>query len=476
MGKVIAPLAEGVVPSQTIFDRRLVIECCERFHIHWRNMRLELTAENWKAFVSTFESAIAKWRECGSPDEHMHLELAKYMMDTNEIVHPMSVGVELCENLYKSMKDTHGADADFWDEDAFVHFHYRDMRFEMSVADFMGFSTAMSSARHKLQVGTVKPLADLFALLNEHNILYVVLRNWELLPDSVEVGPHSDLDLLIHPAHVAKFDALWNAVKTHTEDFRVQRRVPVLDDRGQQNYILVDVRTTDDGYMPESFSHALLARRRERHTFFVLPDREYFLSLLYHAVVHKGFVSDEYGERLRVLAESGGVSCDPAMFNCPAYLYAFMAQHDIHPTVPDDRSVLQTPKLVQSGATATASVAPSDVPPKRVLAFVDELLEDPSLLETFARVFRSHDNVQLVAYAPNGIGSQIGPILEQLLVSCGVQDRDTVLLAIRESEESERTLAGSVDVLLSSGHYLGPLAAIPRLSARVGERIIENVA
>ena len=59
MGKVIAPLAKTKVPANTVFDKRLVIECCERFHIHWRNVRLELTPDNWLRFVSTFEQAQA---------------------------------------------------------------------------------------------------------------------------------------------------------------------------------------------------------------------------------------------------------------------------------------------------------------------------------------------------------------------------------------------------------------------------------
>ena len=95
MAKIIAPLANANVPVNTVFDRRLVIECCERFHIHWRNVRLELTPANWDGFVNTFEQAIATWRANGSPRQHEHLELARYLMDTNEIVHPTDVEVEL---------------------------------------------------------------------------------------------------------------------------------------------------------------------------------------------------------------------------------------------------------------------------------------------------------------------------------------------------------------------------------------------
>jgi hypothetical protein len=144
MGKVILPLSEGELSEKTIFDRRFVIECCETFHLHWRNLRLELSADNWLQLVDVFETGIAKWRAHGSPRSHPHLELARFLMDTSEIVHPTTANAELCENLYKTLRETHGADAEFWVEDAFVHFHYRDLRVEMPIADFLAFSKTMS--------------------------------------------------------------------------------------------------------------------------------------------------------------------------------------------------------------------------------------------------------------------------------------------------------------------------------------------
>ena len=182
MGKVILPLSEGELSEKTIFDKRFVIECCETFHLHWRNLRLELSADNWLQLVDAFETGIAKWRAHGSPRSHPHLELARFLMDTSEIVHPTTANAELCENLYKTLRETHGADAEFWVEDAFVHFHYRDLRVEMPIADFLAFSKTMSEAHTKLRSHTFRPIEDLFRQLDEENIVYVVLRNWEALP------------------------------------------------------------------------------------------------------------------------------------------------------------------------------------------------------------------------------------------------------------------------------------------------------
>ena len=141
----------------------------------------------------------------------------------------------------------------------------------MPIADFLAFSKTMSDAHTKLRSNTFRPIEDLFRQLDEANIVYVVLRNWEALPESVAVGPHSDLDLLVHPLHVERVDQLWRGERTHAEDFRVQRKVPVLGPAGEQSYILADVRSTDDGYMPEDWCHRLLSRRVPHKMFHVLP-------------------------------------------------------------------------------------------------------------------------------------------------------------------------------------------------------------
>ena len=391
MGKVIAPLAEGTVPEHTIFDRRFVLECCERFHFHWRNLRLELTADNWNEFVRTFEAAIATWRANGSPREHVHLELAKHLMDLNEVVRPTTVGVELCANLYKEMRATHGKDAEFWDEDAFVHFHYRDLRFEMSIADFLAFSKTMSDARDRLQTMVYKPVAQLFEQLNENNILYVVLRNWEQLPDSVEVGPHSDLDLLVHPAHVARLDELWGCERTHAEPYRVQRKVAVLGSRGEQSFLLTDVRTTDDGYMPELFSHRLLSRRVPHKMFHVLPPREHFLSLLYHVAVHTGVMSADYAARLTSLAGRAGIPFDPKRTADLGAHLRLLAEHGVEPVEPEDVSVLPKLPFVAPPET-TISSRLLDVHEGRAYASRVHLLEGEILKQTsFDLAAREHE-------------------------------------------------------------------------------------
>ncbi len=44
----------------------------------------------------------------------------------------------------------------------------------------------------------MRDLKQFFSYMNDVSFDYVVLRNFENLPDSVEFGDHSDLDLLVY--------------------------------------------------------------------------------------------------------------------------------------------------------------------------------------------------------------------------------------------------------------------------------------
>src|SRR4051794_1563634 len=334
MGKVIRRLAAGTVPEQTIFDKRFVAECCETFHLHWRNLRLELTPGNWSDMLAAFNEADRKWREAGSPPEHSHLELTRFLR-SEPAINGTSVGAELCENLYKTAPPEFSRDAEYYEDDEFVHFHYRDLRVEMSVEDFLGFSGVMTEARERL-LERPEPLSRLFARLDAHGVLYAVSRNWENLPDAVEVGPHSDLDLIVHPAHLAKVEELWHATKTNPQTNPAQRRVPVIGPDGSESFLLVDLRAPGDGYFPEAFAHRALARRiRNPKGFWTLSPKQHFLALAYHVVHHKGVLTPDYRETLLAVAAEAKLSLIGDGTEFPQ-LVGLLAEHGVAFAQADD--------------------------------------------------------------------------------------------------------------------------------------------
>ncbi len=127
----------------------------------------------------------------------------------------------------------------------------------------------------------MKSVSQLLQYLNEIDFHYVVLRNWENLPESVELGDHSDLDFLVYDFNH------WREVITEAKlEFplpRVRFKIPIGDE-----YIYADVRSIGDGYYPADFQQAVLEHREWNPKGFWTPSPlHHRLALAYHAVHHK---------------------------------------------------------------------------------------------------------------------------------------------------------------------------------------------
>lgn len=90
---------------------------------------------------------------------------------------------------------------------------------------------------------------------------YVVLRNWESLPDLHPL--HPDLDIYV--------------CEEQAEELRLAcREMP-----------WVDIRSPKDNYFPVEIENKLLLSRRPHNGFWIPSAQAYFLSLYYHVQVHK---------------------------------------------------------------------------------------------------------------------------------------------------------------------------------------------
>lgn len=124
--------------------------------------------------------------------------------------------------------------------------------------------------------------------LNDVNFLYVVLRNWDGLPYNVELGNHSDLDLLVYD--LKHFEEIIPEAKREMPHPRVRYKLPIDD-----TCIFIDVRSVGDGYYPEEFQNEILKTREWNQRGFFTPDPlHHTIALAYHAVHHKGFIAKEY--------------------------------------------------------------------------------------------------------------------------------------------------------------------------------------
>jgi GT2 family glycosyltransferase/SAM-dependent methyltransferase len=144
---------------------------------------------------------------------------------------------------------------------------------------------------------------ELFSTLNRL-CNYIVLRNFEPLPDKYHLDDHGDIDLLV--------DNLDNCIhvtggrKVFAGAHRVHYHVKI---DGQD--IPFDFRYIGDRYYDERFQRALLERRElVRDCFFAPQQKDYFHSLLYHALIHKLEFSADYSNRLIAIANSQGLDFD----------------------------------------------------------------------------------------------------------------------------------------------------------------------
>lgn len=132
-------------------------------------------------------------------------------------------------------------------------------------------------------------LTAIFHAMNASNIHYLVLRNWTQLPDNVEFGEHSDLDLLIADEDIPLFHFIVRPVTTNRV-MHISQRLIAID----TSYIKIDVRTPNDCYLPKKLADFMLKTRKKHKDFYIPEKRMYFWSLLYHALFQKPHVEKDY--------------------------------------------------------------------------------------------------------------------------------------------------------------------------------------
>lgn len=138
----------------------------------------------------------------------------------------------------------------------------------------------------------MKSISQFLSYMNDINFNYVVLRNFENLPDSIELGDHSDLDLLVYDYN--HFLEIFPEARAEFPYPRVRHKLPIGD-----SYIFMDIRSIGDGYYPADFEKAILDTREWNYNGFYTPNPiHHRIALAYHAVHHKNGVADEYKKYL----------------------------------------------------------------------------------------------------------------------------------------------------------------------------------
>ncbi|MEX1052004.1 MAG: hypothetical protein WEC83_01290 [Patescibacteria group bacterium] len=177
-------------------------------------------------------------------------------------------------------------------------------------------------------------LSELFKVLNA-TVRYVVLRNFELMPDKFYFGKHGDIDLLVENYKDAQL--IINSRPVFSHKYRVHHEVRI----GQDN-VRLDLRFVGDSYYDERWEKAILAGRQLRQGAFYIPaERDYFFSLLYHALIHKTEISSDYINRLSAIAQTANLKMVVGSFRVDGAraLADFLLETGYAYTQPYDKSV-----------------------------------------------------------------------------------------------------------------------------------------
>lgn len=155
--------------------------------------------------------------------------------------------------------------------------------------------------------GFYNDIKDVFGILNSQGITYLILRNYEnLLSPEMYLDGHGDIDMLCDDSQVI---VRLLGAKTNRKDengFIGDGTHYYIYVKGE--YVSLDLRHIGDGYYCQEWQKEMLEHRKYNNGFYVMNQEDYFYSLIYHAILQKRSLSEEYRQRLTGMATSLGIS------------------------------------------------------------------------------------------------------------------------------------------------------------------------
>lgn len=149
MGQTIEPLSVKKLSGKPIFDKRFVVEICEKVHTHYRNIRIVQTLDDFINMAEGFSSSLERWKKRGCPGTgSRHIELCRKQVAVADFSD--TIEINLNKNLYKENEGGIFAEGANFKEPEYIHLKLRDVRIELSIEDFKVLTEAMVEAHGKL--------------------------------------------------------------------------------------------------------------------------------------------------------------------------------------------------------------------------------------------------------------------------------------------------------------------------------------
>lgn len=168
-----------------------------------------------------------------------------------------------------------------------------------------------------------KSLEQLFYVLN-HTSKYVFLRNFEGIPGSFNIAGHDDIDLLVEDYD--NFKRIANAFDVFTKKYRVQCKCLISGE-----YVQFDFRYIGDGYYDKCWETNIMDTREFNGHVFIPSEENYRYMILYHALIQKKTIADNYIALLNKMFGDGQWDL--------AVLLKFLKEHEYSVSEPHDLSV-----------------------------------------------------------------------------------------------------------------------------------------
>ena len=191
--------------------------------------------------------------------------------------------------------------------------------------------------------GGYDSLESFLYVLNS-SLEYVVLRNFEQYPERYSSNEHGDIDLLVTNIKLLKH--LSGAEKIYKRKHRVHYKVRISD-----KDVYFDFRHIGDDYYDKQWEMQILKTRILKDNLFYVPDEiNYYYSLLYHAILHKPFLTHEYEGRL-LKGLNQNIAQDHYSPDSSKHLFQklvlFMSDNNYKYVVPRDISVYFNSKYLK---------------------------------------------------------------------------------------------------------------------------------
>lgn len=145
--------------------------------------------------------------------------------------------------------------------------------------------------------GEYNNFQEVIDILHSNSINYLILRNYDnlLSPEMYQDG-HGDVDILCEDS-IKLADAI-NALNFIQKDGRIRDDKIHYYIKVNGKDVSIDLRSVGDGYYCTKWQNDMLDRKIINNGFYVMEPVDHFYSLVYHAILQKRSLSDEYKTRL----------------------------------------------------------------------------------------------------------------------------------------------------------------------------------